>query len=49
MEQVTEQQQTHWSMSVSLFWEQDFLSIKELILTACWKSVKCINSLSINF
>lgn len=39
MEQVTEQQQTHWSMSVSLFWEQDFLSIKELILTACWK--KC--------
>lgn len=49
MEQVTEQQQTHWSRSVSLFWEQDFLSIKELILTACWKSVKCINSPSITF
>lgn len=26
-------------MSVSVFWEQDFLSIKELILTACWKKV----------
>ena len=34
-------------MSVSLFWEQDFLSIKEPMLRASWKSAKCIKSLSI--
>lgn len=34
-------------MSVSLFWEQDFLSIKGLILRASRKSAKGITSLSI--
>lgn len=42
-----ELQQTQWSMAVSLFWEQDFLSIKELSLRAPWKSAKCVASLSI--
>lgn len=47
MEPAIEQQQTQWSMSVSLFWEQDFVSIKERRHRAFWKSAGCINSLSI--